>query len=609
MSAELMGDTEEGAPEPVVGGELPVSGSFASAEYVAMHAARGDAVLAAKAGAYFESQSRLVEMQTEHLHEQRRLVVSCMRLKRRSEWLRIVAQFFITVSVVIVSGYLVLMLRDAAETRAVIVEPFDTPPAMAADGRSGKVVAGALLDQLIRMQLATQSSQAKRELADSWSNDIKVEVPTTGISIGEIDRLLRRRLGHEIHIGGDLVQGPQGRLELTVRAVGIMPRTFEGAAGDLHALTTQAGEYVYGQTQPALFALYLNGAGRSAETLAFVKGAMLTARADDRPYLLNAWAEALANTGAPPGQVLALELQALALKPDYWTVYANAISDTRNLPDEEGAWRLGEAMRRAAGGRPGAASELSYAVWDLMTGNMLAARDALVADAEAHAGVGTVTGTAAPAIAGWTLLLHDAASTRAQLALFDMKDRSTVAAAHFITGKLAALAGDAPGALRELELWAQANADPAISQGDNSYHCELGQAEAAAGAAVRADASFAAGGKFVDCIRFRADALDHRGDWAGAQRGYAEAVALAPDLPAAYLSWGLALARHGDAAGAMDKVAAAHRLGPHWADPLKAWGDLLAQGGRWREAREKYDAALRYAPAWPELRAARDGRG
>jgi hypothetical protein len=56
--------------------------------------------------------------------------------------------------------------------------------------------------------------------------------------------------------------------------------------------------------------------------------------------------------------------------------------------------------------------------------------------------------------------------------------------------------------------------------------------------------------------------LDHRGDWAGAQKSYADAVALAPDLPAGYYSWGGALAKH--------------------------------------------DAALEYAPTWTALHATRD---
>jgi len=56
------------------------------------------------------------------------------------------------------------------------------------------------------------------------------------------------------------------------------------------------------------------------------------------------------------------------------------------------------------------------------------------------------------------------------------------------------------------------------------------------GEPAKADAALNAAGKFtfVDCYRFRGDVLDLRGDWPGAQKAYAEAVALAPDLPAGY---------------------------------------------------------------------------
>ena len=97
-------------------------------------------------------------------------------------------------------------------------------------------------------------------------------------------------------------------------------------------------------------------------------------------------------------------------------------------------------------------------------------------------------------------------------------------------------------------------------------------------------------GTYVDCYRFRGDILNGRGDWAGAQKAYAEAVALAPDLPASYYSWGLALAGHADLPGAEAKFKDANKRGPHWADPLKAWGDVLTKEGRGREALIKYGA-------------------
>ena len=79
---------------------------------------------------------------------------------------------------------------------------------------------------------------------------------------------------------------------------------------------------------------------------------------------------------------------------------------------------------------------------------------------------------------------------------------------------------------------------------------------------------------------------------------------LAPDLPAAYYSWGLALARHGDLAGAAEKLKQANARGPRWADPLKAWGDVLLRQGQRKDAIAKYNEALKYAPNWAELKKA-----
>ena len=115
-----------------------------------------------------------------------------------------------------------------------------------------------------------------------------------------------------------------------------------------------------------------------------------------------------------------------------------------------------------------------------------------------------------------------------------------------------------------------------------------------------------AAGSYVDCYRFRADILDRRGDWSGAQQLYADAVALAPDLPAAYYSWGVALARHGNLLGAEAKLEAANKRGPHWADPLKMWGDVLLQQGHRKDALARYDEALKYAPNWVRLNEARE---
>jgi tetratricopeptide (TPR) repeat protein len=199
-----------------------------------------------------------------------------------------------------------------------------------------------------------------------------------------------------------------------------------------------------------------------------------------------------------------------------------------------------------------------------------------------------------------------AAELALQTTVQDAKDPTIGAVTHYVRGRLAADAGDAAKAATELEAFGVAFSDPAVGTQYPGYNCWIAPAEEAAGHPEKADAILKTAGTFVDCYRFRGDILDQRGDWPGAQKAYAAAVALAPDLPAGYYSWGAALARHGDLAGAESKLKDAHQRGPYWADPLKAWGDILARQGHAKEARAKYDEALQYAPNWAALKGARE---
>jgi tetratricopeptide (TPR) repeat protein len=180
---------------------------------------------------------------------------------------------------------------------------------------------------------------------------------------------------------------------------------------------------------------------------------------------------------------------------------------------------------------------------------------------------------------------------------------------HFIRSRIATERGDIVAALREMEAFNTAFTNPEVSSQYPGYNCWAAPVEEAAGHPDRADAVLRSAGSFVDCYRFRGDILDHRGDWPAAQRAYAAAAKLAPDLPAGYYSWGLALARHNDLAGAARMFAAANQHGPNWADPLKAWGDVLLRQGNKAGAQDKYRAAMTKAPAWRELRAAAAAAG
>jgi tetratricopeptide (TPR) repeat protein len=599
---DILGGEEAERPEgDVQAGLDPVAASLATG------AAGADRTVAADLKAYLKRQARLVELQTEHLHEQRMVLLSSLRIRRTTDRLKLGMQlFFILVATALGLGAAV-MVFDAFNSKSVVVETFDAPPALAARGLSGKVVAGGVLDALTRLQQATHSNEAARELSNAWTGEVKVEVPDTGVSIGEIDRMLKTRFGHDIHIEGDLVQTDAGGLALTIRGDGVAPKTFEGGPGELDKLSTQAAEYVYGQSQPALYAVYLTRSGRDAEAIDFAKGAYAGVDTAERPYLLNAWGNALENTGAGAREAMPLYREAVRLKPDYWPGYANLMNTDLLLGDEEGAWRIGEAMRRQTRGRLVDETAHDLVNANLVSWDLLTWRDAVLADAKAHAGIGSNASDSTPDLADVDARLHDLDGAALQLSTAQARaaDPNVAAMTHFVRGKIAAETGDVTKAAEEMEAFAAAYASPIVSSNYPGYLCWVAPAEEMSGRPDKAAAVLAAAGRYVDCYRFRGDILDHRGDWVAAQKAYAAAVAIAPDLPAAYYSWGLALARHGDAAGAAAKFAAANQRGPHWADPLKSWGDLLARRQRWPEAVAKYDEALKWAPAWTELKRAR----
>jgi len=383
--------------------------------------------------------------------------------------------FVVLVASVVAIGFAVL-LHDAITSHSVIIEPFEAAPELAAHGVSGKVVASGLLDQLTQLQNATRSSNVmRRDLSSAWHNDVKLAVPEAGISIGDISRLLKARFGHDLHIEGDLIETNSGNLQLAVRGDGVPPSTFTGATDDLQKLTTQAAEYVYSQSQPALWAAYLTNSQRNEEAIAFCQAAFASAPKDDRPYLFNSWANAFANTGRPLREALSFYRAALKIKPDFWIAHNNVMNSLWALGDEEGAWRAGNEMLKFAGGRPGRAAETFYENWDTLTWNLGPWLASIVADLEASTGTGTQLFSAAPVIGDIQERLHDPES--AELAVRTMKadprDPTIGAMAHFVRGRLASDAGDTKQAATEMEAFGSAYAEPAVSSNSTAAGSHL----------------------------------------------------------------------------------------------------------------------------------------
>ena len=579
------------------------------------------AVLAIKAGEPLDP--RLVsylEEQTGQLREQRALRLSHLRsqsregkIRRASARIRVGMQLFTALIATVIGGGLLIMLNDAFTSHSVVVDAFKTPPTLASRGMTGEVVASDVLDTLQKLQAATRAEYGGLSALGAWASDVKVEVPETGVSIGEINRLLHERFGHDLHIGGDLIQTETGGLVLTVRGDGVAAATFTGGAGDLDKLTTQAAEYVYGRSQPYQYATYLIGSKRGTDALAFLPGAFAQADSDlQRAQLANTWGNAYAILFQPARAVEKYRLAMTFVRPRtelWWKAWCNLIGSLSAAGGEEAGWRdahaflqvMAEAPKRD---RPPMRLVVNPAqvTWDLRL--LLAAT---LKDAALHGGAGAAAMIEGPTIADTYGLMHDPAQAARYMALSDPDDPSTKVEALLLQGYAALDRGDARAAVGPLEAFDKAwLADPSLQFTYTDSPCLTGLAYGLTGRTADAEAIFKRLGSWSRCNAARGDMLAHVGDVAGAQQVWADGVKMAPHLPFVFLDRGRYELDHGEFKAAEADFTAASAGVPHFADPLKAWGDVLAREGRWKEALAKYDEALKYAPAWAALHQARD---
>jgi tetratricopeptide (TPR) repeat protein len=593
--------------------------AFAAA--VAANIAGSHEGVAQKTEIFLEKQAQLLETQNQHLKDEHALRLTDLRnriseqaLRRKGMKVRVAAQYiFASLGAVLCVGVIV-MVYGAFHSRNVIIDPIEIASGLNAPIPSGKTVAAELLDRLTQLQSDTRTSAQKRGLSTAWANEISIQVPQTGLSIGQIENYLKAHFGHDQHIDGELVKTDGGTLVLTVRGTGILARRFTDTAGHVEAPVNAAAEYIYGESEPGLFAKYLSDIGRNDEAIAFAKAHFSKASIEEQPVLLNYWANALTFKALPNAnaEALALYQEALHIKPDYWIGYNNSLLALSNLGREEELVQLAQQMIKLAGGRPGRAPDEMYQPYDLAVFNLEAERRGALADM-ASADGGTLTaqsGAEGLSVALLDVLLHDVAAARLrfQTTVWDQKSHPDAANAAVAQAFLEKEVNNLPAAAQRWDEMALLYADPVVATSIAPVICSAAPIYEKTGQPQKADAALSAVGALtlVDCYRYKADVLDMRGNWVGAQEWYTKAVKLAPSLPAGYYSWGLALAKHGDLPAAIEQLRLANLKGPTWADPLKAWGDVLAKEGHEKEALAKYDEALKHAPNWKELKESRE---
>lgn len=501
-----------------------------------------------------------------------------------------------------VAVLVIVMIVSAARSRAVVVEPFAAPPEMIERGYSGQVLASALQDELQRIQTATRTTAARRNIANAWSGTINVEAPYTGVSIGEIEKTLRQRLGHDTRIGGDLTQAADGRLTLTVRGDGMAPGVFSGPADQLPALVKQAAEHAYGEAEPALFAHYLYQQRRPAEALAIVRRGLGRDLDDDsRASLYNSWGNLLWGENRTVEAVAKYEA-ALAIRPLRWGSWRNLVGSTAACCGEEAGIAASRRMRAAVEASPsGQRPQRDYFDVEYSLFGDYTTAVAVLREEDRKLAGGSLFATTGPRLANLEISRHDWRAVREALASADPTDPQTGRYPLLAQAVEALEAGRMAEGVRAFE--ALVRRDAADDGSEPIYElCDVAWAYALDG---RREAALRTLAKSEDTTRCRAltgEIHEALGDRAAADAAARRAIGAAPSSPFPYEARGRMLLGRGDLNGAAWRFDQAHERGPRWADPIKGQGDVLAARGRWREAAAKYREALVFAPGWIALR-------
>jgi tetratricopeptide (TPR) repeat protein len=504
---------------------------------------------------------------------------------------------------------------NARQASGLVIQPLSTPPDLVARGLDGQAIASQIQDRLNQLQDDTDSSRPANTFANNWQGNVSVEIPSTGISIGELDQTLRAALGNETVVSGEITRNSEA-LAITVRTGGAA-RTIVSEVGDVDALIQGAAEAIYGMTQTYRYGFYLLDNGRREEGLIVIRQIASAGVPIDRAY---------ANLGLGVDRVRQGDIQgAIGFISRAKRIHPGLVQVENNealYRHLTGEFELALAHRRSAlEGLQGSGKRF---LLDGPAEVIKIRSQALVAQylgdfQLAAEGIGSLVGkpeysgivaTAPIHQASLFVAMHDPSGARRVLA--DAGLGSVVQIAELAARNENFLIPTAE-VLMERELWAEALAelqayDAAITvpvqvaQKPMVLWPRMAEALAHLGRFEEAEALAARmPGPCYPCVIGRARVAMLRGDLARADRLYAEARRQGPSLPFAFAERGQMLMARGDIAGAIDFYEQAIERGPRWADPQKFWGDALMAQGDEAGAIRKYRAAADRAPQWGAL--------
>jgi tetratricopeptide (TPR) repeat protein len=586
------------------------SGTAAEGIALGPDAARGR--LDPRAAAYLEEQVRLSRLQSQNLVEQNAFELSHLRWRRFNDQMKGAMQIMIVAAGALIVAVIVAAMWNASQADGIVVESFSTPPGFVADGIGGDVVASDITNKIaiIRDTANGNSFNRSKDVHQDSGEDIKVEIPETGISFDQGWRYLKAWLGHERPLRGNLRRLSDGRIALTVALAENSAATFTGPASGLDALEQQAAEHVFADVDPSNYVLYLDATSRDPEAYAVISNLAQTARDPLlRSGAMSLWAVMTRSVTGNVELANARARYALALNPKMVIAHRELMVGEHVLGHDQSAFeQAGVVALARESDVPAAMRGYGFAQF---LGAAQFERDADTGDFQ-HARVDLCFYCTAPN----TLLYHAEDSARAH----DLNQSRADTAAALATGSVSPAILSRTRTFMDMAVgnWSAAVADAktygdALMAADGNPRFALQHYQTFA-APLRAtvlarDGDFAQAQRVVDatardcyhCVRTRGiiDALQR--NWNGAAFWFADAVKQAPSLPFAYADWGEMLLHQGKFDAAIAKFESANREGPHFADPLEMWGEALMAKNRSDLALAKFEEANKYAPNWGRL--------
>ena len=563
-----------------------------------------------KADAFLDDQRRFLAKQSHHLDEQ----LKRLKMGVIGDRLSIALKALTGLVGVGVAAAVAIMVWNAAHADGLVVESFSVPPDLAAQGNTGQVVATQMLDKLIAMQNATVSGRPPKSYSNNWGDDLKVEIPDTGVSVSEAYRFLREWLGHETRITGEITR-TAGGITVNARSGSDGGAAYAGADSDLDQLLQKAAEHVYGSTQSYRYGTYLYQHNRDAEGEAVFQAVAATGPAEERAWGYYGLYRIAADEKSLDAQSQLLE-QALTLAPNTRLILnpLRVVESWKGML-EESLRDEKKLMAILATGDDHAQTQDYYVAGEIFNAANInqytgAWHDMALATASIVQQSGSKYNTEQPAVlARAEINEHDLAAARRTFATITPEtERSSADASDGYKVRLrmwmAADMQDWSDVLaQENGLVALEKRSATVAQRDVALAVPtLAVAHAKLGDIAGAEARIGRTPSYCNpCLIGRAQVAELEGQHARADWWFDQAVKNGPSIPFANAAWGQALLDRGQPDAAIAKFKLANPKGPHFADPLEGWGEALMAKNQSHLALAKFEEANKYAPNWGRL--------